>query len=240
MQGGVRPHNQNNRVRANRARDFWQPEVRPVRSTPTRSPFISESTSAAEPIAPSTVPRTIKKKYWSRPIILVACLVSLVLIGGVVTWLLLSHHSNPKNKKLALLSPFSQQLMSSLSFPLYYPAELPHGFHFAAVTEPKLGIIILTLQGTGKQKLFITEEAPPKGFSIADYTGKFSDSKKATDQGAELVVGKISGGTITVGSLVSKKTWVLANDSTGTNFPVNQFMAMMQSLTTSSAKPGTN
>jgi hypothetical protein len=165
----------------------------------------------------------VKKKNHRKKKLVIAIIGLLVLASGA-TFLFRAYQLRPQD-------PFTTKIQSSVHYPLYYPTQLPTGFRMGqnSVVKPQANVVLVTIDGPRNEKLYISEEAIPSGFSFNGFYLTFADLKKINTPDGLLAIGRINARETEIGSLATAKTWILSN----TNSPVSnqQLTAMMQSLT---------
>lgn len=152
-----------------------------------------------------------------------------LLVGtgtGVLGWKLLI-------SKPADVNPFTAKIMASVQFPLYYPTQIPSGYHIdsGTVNEPQSGVVVFDMVGPKGQKLYMSEEARPTTFDLGGFYKKFEGLKEIPVSDGAVAVGKLGGGTTEIVSRANNKTWILSN--TSASIPLDQLVSMMKSLTNS-------
>ncbi len=103
------------------------------------------------------------RKRWAK---ISGSLVAIVLIATAVL-LIFALINKPSQNQAAL-----QKYAKSVSFPLYYPGNLPNFFLMdPGSIDASKGILIFTID-SGQQKIFVTEQSLPPGFNIGQISGK--------------------------------------------------------------------
>jgi hypothetical protein len=133
----------------------------------------------------------------------------------------------------AVFNPFTAAVLASAQTPLYYPTELPSGFHMVerSVTEPQAGVVVLDIAGPDNQKIYISEETRPSTFNMGNLYNKLTGLKETAVSGGSIAIGRLNNSQTEIGSRIYNKTWVLTN----TNAPVSisSLTTMLKSLTIS-------
>lgn len=127
---------------------------------------------------------------------------------GVCYWLLY-------NRTPATADPFDTQLLASINFPLYYPTQLPAGYHVdsKSVSQPQPGVVVLILRGPKNQKIYISQEVRPTTFDFGGYYNNFTDRSLTVTDAGTIAVGHTNDGYTSIGSLATNRTWIIANTS---------------------------
>lgn len=131
----------------------------------------------------------------------------------------------------ANIDPFTTQITSSLQFPLFHPTYIPTGFHVdtKSVTEPTTGVVVFSLDGPNKGKIYISEEARPSKYDIGGFFAKFSDLKESAISGGTLATGKIDSGQTEISSRLNNQVWIICN--TIAPVPMDQMSNLAKDLT---------
>jgi len=131
----------------------------------------------------------------------------------------------------AVVDPFTSANSSSVSFPLYYPTNVPRGFRIdtKSVTSPQDGVIVFDLVGPKNSKLYISEEARSSTFNLGGFYTSFQGLKEIGVSDGAIAVGRINDGQTEVASRANNQTWTLA--TTAANIPMDQLISMLKSLT---------
>lgn len=152
--------------------------------------------------------------------------------GGVVVLAMVSATAYYASGRTASpQSPFSDQTVGSVEFPLYYPVTLPKGFSISkgSITSPQQGVVVMDIDGPGGAKIYLSQQARPSKFDFGGYYKNFTDgNQKVTDTGV-IATGKIDGGNTVIGSLATNKTWILANTQSTSLKPAD-LQALLQNM----------
>jgi hypothetical protein len=127
-----------------------------------------------------------------------------ILIGGAVSFFLISDNTNPIPKDIRKNSQVA----------LYYPSSLPKGWKLDKTTfEQTQGVVLYTLKSS-KGTIVISEQQQQDGFNYDQFYQKSltSSSSVSTPLGSG-AIGKLRGKA--VGSITIDKSWILASSSTG-------------------------
>lgn len=135
--------------------------------------------------------------------------------------------------RTAAKSPFTARIQSSVQFPLYYPNQLPQGYHIdtKTVTEPKASVVVFQLVGQDKESIYISEEARPSSFDLGGFYKQFTDFKSVTVSDGSIAAGYLQGGRTEIASRANGRVWVLA--TTSQQIPQSELIDMLRSLTVS-------
>lgn len=155
-------------------------------------------------------------------------LLAVVMAGagiGVYLWL------SSRNKQPANGSPMPALAAITESFPLYYPKQLPSGFHLqnSSVSQPQSGVVVFDAIGLKNQKIYFSEEARPTTYDIGGFYAKFQDLKEVGVSDGAIAVGRISDGGTEIAGRANNLTWILSN--TNAQIPLGQLVTMLKSIT---------
>lgn len=159
-----------------------------------------------------------------RGLIVIASSLGIVLgIGVAIGWKVFLY-------KPANVNPFSAKLSASLQFPLFHPTYVPDGYHVdtSSVTEPATGVVVFSLAGPNKSKIYISEEARPTKYDIGGFFAKFSDLKESAITGGTLATGKIDNSQTEISSMLNNQVWVICN--TNAAVPMDQMSNLAKDL----------
>lgn len=156
---------------------------------------------------------------------------ALVLIGGIVWFGWKFYFWQPAN-----VDPFTPQLTASLQFPLFHPTFIPTGFRVDthSVSEPSTGVVVFYLDGPGKQRIYISEEARPQKYNIGGFFAKFSNLKESAIRGGTIATGKLGKDQMEVGSKLTNQDWIICN--TSAPVPMSQLEQLVRGLTSNILK----
>lgn len=108
-------------------------------------------------------------------------------------------------------SPFTTDIRSSVSFPLYYPTKYPSGYHLDPASISSNGQAVLyQVKGdsTDALTIFVSIQAKPTGMNFDDFYNKhLTEPTSHITSNGPVVVGTDSRGTF--GGLLTKNDWVL-------------------------------
>jgi hypothetical protein len=122
-------------------------------------------------------------------------LVALVIIGCAVGYW--QHSHKPALPKI---------LVSSLSFPVYFPKPLPNNLNFSANSASvQANVLTFSLKDNHDKKVLVTQQARPNDFDFSRLSG---NDEFTTPEGKAYIV---DNDLRTTGSLVTDKTWVILN-----------------------------
>lgn len=171
-------------------------------------------------------PRTISRR---RLVTITSVFGAALLIAAAISWKLFIWQ--PAN-----VDPFSTQLTSSLQFPLFHPTYVPSGYRVnpKSVTEPTTGVVVFSLDGPNKGKIYISEEARPTKYDIGGFFTRFSDLKESAITGGTIATGKISKGQTEIASMLNNKAWIICN--TNAPVPMDQMTNLVRGLSSDVAK----
>lgn len=112
---------------------------------------------------------------------------------------------------------FPADLRSAVSFPLYFPSELPGGFRVDQ--EPArfgAGVVTFSISYGKDSKLVVSEQKKPSDFDFGKfYKEKFEVRRQTDVTGGQLAIGKLNNQTAC--SLLTDQTWIIANAPSGIN-----------------------
>jgi hypothetical protein len=165
-----------------------------------------------------------------RRLIIIASSLGLALgIATAIGWKLFLYQ--PAN-----VNPFSAKLTASLQFPLFHPTYVPSGYHVdvSSVTEPTTGVVVFSLDGSNKQKIYISEEARPSKYDIGGFFAKFSGLKESAIPGGTLASGKIDSGQTEISSMLNNQVWIICN--TNASVPMDQMAQLAKNLSSNVAQ----
>ena len=139
-------------------------------------------------------------------IISILVVIVIALIVGSTLLFLARYRPNATN-------PFTTNILVTTKFTLYYPTNLPEGYYIDAnsVSTPQTGVVILDIQNSRNQKIYMSQEARPSEFNFGGYYKDFSGlNEQVTSQGT-IATGYINNHQTVVGSLLINGTWVFLN-----------------------------
>lgn len=171
------------------------------------------------------ISKGISRTQTRRRLIVSAAILGLTLgIATAIGWRIFVYQ--PVN-----VNPFSAKLTASLQFPLFHPTYVPAGYHVNvnSVTEPTTGVVVFSLDGPNKQKIYMSEEARPAKFDIGGFFAKFSDLKESAITGGTIATGKIDNGHTEVASMLNNQVWIIGN--TNAAIPIDQMAQLVKGLT---------
>jgi hypothetical protein len=119
--------------------------------------------------------------------------------------------------------------MASVQFPLYYPTTIPQGFRIdrSSVVEPQTGVVIFSIDGAHKEKIYVSEEARSTTVMIGNFYKQFKNRKEIGVSDGEVAGGYLPSTGNLVSSRANNTTWVICN--TKAPLTVNQMIAMLKS-----------
>jgi hypothetical protein len=152
--------------------------------------------------------------------------ITIVILVVVASGTALAWHWH--EAQLAKTTPFSRGIIASMQFPLYYPTQLPTGFHIdrGSVKVPQEGVVVFTMLGPNNAKLYMSEEARPSKYGIGNFYNNFANLKEVPVSDGAIAVGRLGHGTIEVASRADNKTWVITN--TKASIPPDQLITMLK------------
>lgn len=160
-----------------------------------------------------------RKRYLIGLTILAIVVLSTLVVLRVTVW----HYS--------VLNPFTSQIEASVQFPLYHPTSLPSGFSVdpKSVNEPSSGVVVFSIDGPNKEKIFLSEESRPEKINIEEsFFTEFSNLKESTITGGTLATGTLNQGRTEVASMLNNQVWIIA--TTAAHIPADQLVAILKSL----------
>lgn len=151
--------------------------------------------------------RSFKKRYVIMP---------LLVLGLAVSGFFLRQ---PIASLVASSSPFSQQLVENIGFPLYYPAKLPAGFRIELNSiKAAEGVVVYVVSDESEEKIVsVSLQVQPEGLTLdgINQTVKADNLRKLITPNGEASVGLSSSEGRTIASILTGKTWVLINMEDG-------------------------
>lgn len=165
----------------------------------------------------------------SKRLLITITALCILIAGSVLAYKLLSQ------QRPAPANPFSAQVMASAQFPLYYPAQLPSGYHVdpTSVTEPHAGVVVFTAIGQKNEaKIYFSEEARPTEYDVGAFYSKFSGLQETGFSDGAIATGSTGNGGTKLASRLTSKTWIIANTNNQT-ISYGQLTSMMKGLTLS-------
>jgi hypothetical protein len=92
-----------------------------------------------------------------------------LITAGILVVILLTHKQNPNQAAL-------QKIAKNVSFPLFYPDNMPNFFFMDnGSVQSSNGIVFFSIDRVDQQKIYVTEENLPPGFNLNQVTGTRSD-----------------------------------------------------------------
>jgi len=191
-----------------------RPEIKPTARpfnpapthTPTPTPYVALKHS--EPLAMPLPERTkqsggFKKRYIVMPILIIA-----LGLGGFFL-------KQPIASLMAPPSPFSEQLIQNIGFPLYYPTKLPSGFKIELNSiEASSGVAVYVISDDSGKIISLSLQEQLESLSLDSAV----QSLKATENTRKLItpVGEAAIGINKEEarqfiSVLTGKTWILIN-----------------------------
>lgn len=169
--------------------------------------------------------RTNKK---SRIVVTASITVIVLGAAAIIGWRLFIWQ--PAN-----IDPFTPQITSSLQFPLFHPTYVPAGYRVdpKSVAEPTTGVVVFSLDGPSKEKIYISEEARPTKYDIGGFFAKFSGLKETAISGGTIATGKIANSQTEIGSMLTNQVWIISN--TNASVPMDQITQLVKGLSSSVA-----
>ena len=207
-----------------------QPTNRPAslefRQAPTlnrpAAPALPTQASYQEPIAQqltfdaseyqSRTKSGFKKRYVFVPLFLIVFAVSGIYLRQPLTSKVASLMAPP--------SPFSQQLVENIGFPLYYPTKMPAGFKFETKSiEAAEGVVMYVISDDNNKIVSFSMQSQTEGMTTDSAINSLKankDSRKLNTPVGEGSVGTNEEEKLTIANVLTGKTWVLINMPEGT------------------------
>lgn len=145
-------------------------------------------------------------------------IVALLLCFSVLFVLWRSQTSNP--------IPIAVQ--ESVTYPLYYPTELPPGYQIDQFSfQANNQVVLYSLTKQGSPSIAVSIQARPNGFDFDDFNNKqLRGSKAIANDAGDGLVGLYADRIL--GSLLTDKSWVLVNAPS--KVPAKDIEMVMESL----------
>jgi hypothetical protein len=179
--------------------------------------------------SPRHARRDLRLKYESHRGFIWFMTILIIVAGSVAIWRFFIWQSSTAN-------PLTPSVVASVSFPLYYPTEVPSGFHtdVNSIEQPDNGVIIFDVDGAGKEKIYVSQEVPPAKFGFPGFYASFTHPKRITDSMGTIEAGYTDSGQVAIASINTERTWILAN--TTAHVSPGQLITMLKSLTLAPAE----
>lgn len=154
------------------------------------------------------------KKY-----IIIAVGVILIFLSSLVLYIIYKPSPNPIPKST----------VESVTFPLYFPSDLPRGYKFNPNSiKSNNHAVLYTLTNDRSSTIVISIQPTPTEFNFEEFHLKqISGSKEVLTKSGKAVIGMLTNRT--VGSLVTDKSWVLT--SAPANVSAKDVETVIRSLT---------
>lgn len=152
-----------------------------------------------------------------------------VILVGVATTLVVArdqmkHHSQPNS--------FDSGSISALNYPVYYPTQIPAGYHLNARSiSVKQKILHFYLSNKNGSTLFVNEQAKSKSFDFTAYRQKIKHLNTMSTANGSVFTGTINSGKVEVGNFLSNQTWIQV--TTNSSVPLSQITTMLEHLSAS-------
>lgn len=161
-----------------------------------RSP--ADTAQQVVPIQPS--PRRNRRVMWSYGA--VASIILVAISGGIWWWQ--TRDQMPANF-------FPKSVYQAVSFPLFYPANLPSGYKFVEDSLSSSNqAIVFALEKDASHRVVVTVQAAPPGLNFDEFNRKeLIGAKEIITRSGPGVVGLY--GDHYLGSLLAEKTWIIVN-----------------------------
>ena len=117
-------------------------------------------------------------------------------------------------------SPFSQQLIENIGFPIYYPTKMPAGFKFEVKSiEAAEGVVMYVISDDNNKIISFSLQSQTEGMTTDSAINSLKankDSRKLNTPVGEGAVGTNEEEKLTIANVLTGKTWVLINMPEGT------------------------
>jgi hypothetical protein len=163
-----------------------------------------------------------------RKKIIVIVAAAIVVVGVSVASVVMLRRPAPT------ANPFTTKTLASVKFPLYYPTQIPKGFHIdpKSVESPQEGVIVFSLVDSKGRKIYLSQELRVSTYDYGRFYNSIEQGQQFKAALGQAVVGHLSNRQTVVGSMVSEKTWVIINAKGDTATPT-QLQSIINSLTAS-------
>lgn len=156
-----------------------------------------------KPIANTPPPKKAKKIIYSlkaKKLLLVIIIIILAAVGGYYLY-----------KQLSTPSPIPKSITSSVSFPIYYPSELPKGYKLNTESFNTNGrVVTYYFSNNAGQNISISQQAVPANFDFDNFNKKrILGSKEILTPVGKATIGQSS--ERNVASVITDKTWILVS-----------------------------
>lgn len=128
------------------------------------------------------------------------------------------------------INPIPQNIQAAVTFPVYYPSELPTDYQIDQNSfQANNQAVLYSIIKTGSPSIAVSVQPKPNNFDFDDFhLKKLSGSKEIITLSGKAVVGVLGGRT--VGSLAADKSWVLI--TAPNDVPTSEIETILKSLTT--------